>query len=159
VSVGSPTDGTATPISVAGPEALMTTFLLGVALTVTAPALKDRPPKEPSVVGRWTAAEVVIGGQDNGQHVGLEYQFTADGTWLIYRDGQRMDGARSYSVDPKAMPPAINLTENASVYAGIFKVDGDSLVVVFRTDKGARPTSFDGPAAGHMKVVMTREKD
>lgn len=136
----------------------MTPILL--ALTVGAPALKDPPPKGPAVAGRWVATEVVIGGQNNGQHAGLEYEFTATGTWVIYRDGRALSGPRSYTTDPKAKPIAVDLTENARTYPGILQVEGDTLTLLFRTDgKADRPAAFDAPPSGLMKVVMKRVKD
>jgi uncharacterized protein (TIGR03067 family) len=137
----------------------MSPLLLGVALTVGAPALKERPPKAPPLVGRWAATELVINGRADPQAQGLEYEFTAEGGWAIYRDGQPLDGARRYTVDPRTKPAAIDLTENAATYLGISKVEGDTLVVLFPVNaNGDRPAGFDAPGAGLMKVVMTRVK-
>ena len=137
----------------------MTPLLLGLALSVAAPALKDPPSKGPAVVGRWEATQVEIGGKDTGQHRGLEYEFNLAGAWIIYRDNKPLDGPRSYTTDPKATPAAMDLTENNSTYPGIFKVDGDTLTLVFRTSGGAvRPMAFEAPNDGLMKVVMKRVK-
>jgi uncharacterized protein (TIGR03067 family) len=133
---------------------------LSLALGVTAPALKDPPPKASPLVRRWAATELVINGRPDPQAQGLEYDFTAEGRWAIYRDGQPLDGLRRYAADPKARPAAIDLTENAATYPGIFKVEGDTLVVLFPTNtKGDRPAGSDGPGAGQMKVVLKRVKD
>jgi uncharacterized protein (TIGR03067 family) len=137
----------------------MTPLLRGPALTVGARALKDRVPKGPPVVGRWAAAGLVINGRPDPQAQGLDYEFTAGGAWVIYRDGQPLDGARSYSADAKAKPAAVDPTENSATHAGIFKVEGDTLVVLFPMNARAdRPTTFDGPGAGLMKVIMKRVK-
>jgi len=137
----------------------MTSLVLGLALAVGAPALKDRAPKDPPLVGRWAASDLVINGQADPQARGLEYEFTAGGGWVIYQHGQPVEGARSYTADLKAKPRAIDLVENADTYPGIFKVEGDTLVVLFQLNaKGDRPTRFDGPGAGQMKLVMKRVK-
>lgn len=137
----------------------MTPLLLGLATAVGAPALKDPPPKGPAVVGRWAATQVEIGGTDTGQHMGLEYEFNPAGGWVIYRDNKALDGPRGYVIDPKAKPAAMDLTENKSTYPGIYKVEEDTLTLLFRTNGTAdRPTAFDAPADGLMKVVLRRVK-
>jgi uncharacterized protein (TIGR03067 family) len=137
----------------------MASIILGLALVVGAPALKDKPPKGPPLVGRWAAADLVINGRADPQARGLEYEFTAGGGWVIYQDGRPLEGPRSYTADPTARPPAIDLAENADTYPGIFKVEADTLVVLFPMNaKAGRPAGFDGPGAGQMKLVMKRVK-
>jgi uncharacterized protein (TIGR03067 family) len=100
-----------------------------------------------------------MSGKDIGQAAGLEYQFGPAGQWVISRDGTPLDGPRSYTTDPKARPAAVDLTENGNTYPGIFQVEGDTLTLLFRLDKGgARPAAFDAPTDGLMKVVMKRVK-
>jgi uncharacterized protein (TIGR03067 family) len=78
---------------------------------------------------------------------------------VIYQDGRPLEGPRSYTADPTARPPAIDLVENADTYLGIFKVEADTLVVLFPMNaKDGRPARFDGPGAGQMKLVMKRVK-
>jgi len=137
----------------------MHALLLGLALATGAPALKDPPPKGPVVVGRWEATQVVIGGQDTGQHTGLEYAFDPAGGWTIYRGAKALDGPRSFTTDSKLKPAAMDLTENGRTYPGIFKIEGDTLTLLFRTDgKADRPAGFDDAPDGLMKVVMKRVK-
>jgi uncharacterized protein (TIGR03067 family) len=137
----------------------MTPTALTLTVIPSAPALKDAPTKEPPVVGRWVATQVLIGGTDNNQHEGLEYEFTADGTWIIYRDGKALDGARSYMIDLKAKPAAMDLTENSGgPYPGIFKIEGDGMTVLFAIGTKGRPTGFDVPTDGLMKVLFKRAK-
>lgn len=135
----------------------MNPSLFAVAMLVAAPALKDPSPKGPAVVGRWEATQVEIDGKDTGQHRGLEYEFNPAGTWIIYRDNKPLDGPRTYTTDPKARRATMDLAENNTTYPGIFKVEGDTLTLVFCTDgKTGRPAAFDGPADGTMKLVMKR---
>src|SRR5215213_8758454 len=108
---------------------------VSLVLVAGAPALKDPPAKGPAVIGRWEATAVISNGADIRQHKGLEYEFTADGRWLIYRDGRVLDGkGRSYTADPKANPAVIDLTEGDKPYPGVYAIEKDSLTVCFRTD-------------------------
>ena len=91
----------------------------------------------------------------------LEYEFTADGRWVIYRNGTALsDKPRSFTFDVKAKPAAIDLTETAgNPQPGIYKVEKDTLTVSFNFGKGERPTAFDGPTANVMTLIMTRVKE
>ena len=138
----------------------MTPALVALALTVAAPALKDPPAKDPPLVGRWAATKLVINGRAEAQHAGLEYEFTRDGGWIIYRDGKPLSEiARTYTTNTKAKPAAVDLFERAdgSAMPGIYKVDSDTLTLSFQTEKGTRPADFD-VTKGIMMVVLSRVK-
>ena len=60
---------------------------LALTIPLSAPALKDRPGQTPPLVGRWDCTSLVSDGQPSPQAKGLEYEFTVDGQWLIYRSG------------------------------------------------------------------------
>jgi uncharacterized protein (TIGR03067 family) len=133
--------------------------LLALAWTVSAPALKDKPVKGPPLIGRWVCTKLVLDGQDSPQWKGLEYEFTADGHWLIYRDGQALDEkSRTYRLDPKTGPEVIDLTEGPAPYVGMFKAEADTMTMSFRTGGTDRPA---GPAAtgqGLMTFTFKRVK-
>jgi uncharacterized protein (TIGR03067 family) len=138
----------------------MTPTLLAVALTIGAPALKDPPKKDPPVVGRWQATALSINGAVNPQHAGLEYEFTSEGKWIIYRDGMPLGGVdRTFTADVKAKPAAIDLCESADGYAmpGVYKVEGDVLTLSFNISKGNRPPGFEA-SAEMMNLSLTRVK-
>jgi uncharacterized protein (TIGR03067 family) len=129
-------------------ETPVTPALLILSIVVGAPTLKE-PPKASTLVGRWTCTALTVGGTPDPQWKGLEYEFTADGRWIIYRDGKELGGvARTYKADPAAKPANLDACERADgVYTlGIYKVDGDAMSVVLRSGDGPRPTTFD-PAA------------
>lgn len=85
---------------------------LALTLPVAAPKLKEKAPPGPEVVGRWLCTALDVDGRGNPQWQGLEYEFTADGKWVIYRNGQVIDSrARTYKLDPKAGPTAIDVDE------------------------------------------------
>jgi uncharacterized protein (TIGR03067 family) len=126
----------------------MTPALLTLILVVGAPALKE-PPKVSSPVGRWTCTALTVDGQPSPQWTGLEYELTADGKWVIYRDGKDLGGVnRTYKVDPAAKPATLDACERADgVHTlGIYKVGADAMSVVLRSGEGPRPTTFDRAA-------------
>lgn len=132
----------------------MSPTFLALALTVTAPALKEKPPADPPLVGRWAAASIVVNGKASTTD-GLEYEFTADGKWVIYRNGVPLDGnTRSYT----ATGGAIDLTERRSPYPGVFKVDKDTLTICFRHDGADRPKDVSAGGEGLMTFVLSRVK-
>jgi uncharacterized protein (TIGR03067 family) len=140
----------------------MTASLFVLALTVSAPNLKPPPAPAPELLGRWQATQITIGGKDSTPgNTDLEYDFTADGKWVIYRAGQVLtDMPRTFTVDTKAKPAAVDLTETAgNPQPGIYKVEKDTLTVSFHIGKGERPTAFDGPQANIMTLVMKRVKN
>jgi uncharacterized protein (TIGR03067 family) len=138
----------------------MSPTLLGAVLLLApgAPALKEAP-KGPALVGRWACTALTVSGKSDPQWKGLEYEFTADGKWIIYRDGRDIGGIqRTYTHDPKARPAILDACERADGKAqpGIYEVDADTLRVVLPFGE-TRPTSF-GPAAGVMTFEFRRVK-
>jgi uncharacterized protein (TIGR03067 family) len=141
-----------------GASAMPPAFL-AVALAVSAPALKDKPAKGPALVGRWDCTSLVIDGQGSSQSEGLEYEFTADGNWLIYRNGQPLgERDRTYRLDPKAGPAVIDLTEYSNPYPGMFKVETDTLTMSFRTAGTDRPADAGSTGKGLMTFTFKRVK-
>lgn len=129
-----------------------------LALAVGAPNLKEPPPK--GLVGRWQCTAVTISGKAD-QWQGLEYEFTANGLWILHRDGK--DNAKegwTYKSDPEAGPGAIDLCERPDGVAqpSRYKVDGEILDVSIRTEKGgARPADL-GPGDGLQTFTFRRVK-
>ena len=138
----------------------MTPMFLAAALVVSAPQLKPAPAAADPQIGRWSTQELYINGAVSPQNVGLVYEFTKDGRWIIYRDGKVIDtDARAYKTEAKAKPQAIDLTEYGNTMPGIYKVEGDVLTVSIQTAKGAgRPTNFDVAPNGCLMLIMHRVK-
>src|SRR4051794_18181218 len=144
-----------------------TTLVLGVALGLGAPALKDPPKKDASVVGEWEVESVGMNGPPTGVGGLLRYTFTADGKWLIFKAGQELPlagGTRTFTQDPKPNPPAVDLVTTRPGAAaerrllGIFKVEGDTLTICGTRTKGAeRPKTFE-PGPGITFYVLKRAK-
>jgi hypothetical protein len=73
--------------------------VLALALAPAAPALKDRPKdNDRSPVGEWAVESVTLPGAPRPTSTGLRYTFTADGRWLIHRNGQEVVGVHTNAV-------------------------------------------------------------
>lgn len=126
-----------------------------------APALKPPPAGDPRLVGRWAVARAFNGREEVTKlNRGLEYEFRADGRWVIRRDGKEYLAAPGrYTADPGATPAAIDLVPQPAdpmgpVVRGVYKVDGDTLTL--HTRPGAdRPAGFE-PAGAASLMTLTR---
>jgi len=135
----------------------MAPMLLAIALTVGAPGPKDAKTDPPKIEGNWVAESYVLGGKDEGREKGVVFTFA---------DGQLSRGSKvevSYVLNPKADPPQIDLTSVRGKDApipGIYKIDGDTLVLCFPKGGSAdRPTKFESPAGSRIVLfTFKREK-
>ena len=111
---------------------LLATLLMVPVVTLAAPALKDRPPKEPpSIVGEWVRVSHTQAGKserDTPDH--HDQVFKADGAWE-YSYGGRPSGlaGMTYVTDPKQAPPAIAIGGGGQRWRGIYKVEADTLTL------------------------------
>jgi len=136
-------------------------FLIGAALALGAPGLKEAP-KDDKLVGEWLVESI----HENGKprQLGDEpvrYEFTADGKWLIYHGDRKSGGdLRRYAVNPKTDPPSIDLdpapgSKKFLPLPGIYKIEGDTLTVCnARTSRGVRPTAFESTAESNTAVYV-----
>src|SRR5262245_38275760 len=89
----------------------MNAIFLGAALVAGAPALKDPPKKDPGIVGEWLLESTMLGGKAGKGASALRYEFTADGQWIIRREGAAVKAVpRQYKVNEKANPATIDVT-------------------------------------------------
>ncbi|HEX3152581.1 MAG TPA: TIGR03067 domain-containing protein [Gemmataceae bacterium] len=139
-------------------------LLLGLALAVGAPAVKDKEPAKPSIVGMWEGEKAVAGGKELPVPPGgISFTFEEDGK-LHIREGKRdkMDTG-SYKLDPKKDPAEIDLMPPADkkepIVSGIYKIDGDTMTLAFSRGApgGARPTKFESPEGSEV-IVMTLKR-
>lgn len=144
----------------------MNSVLLGLAVAVGAPNLKDKE-KAPSLVGEWEVESITSNGTQTNTGSGLRYSFTEDGKWLISRNGKEMSPAihREVTTDPKPDPPTVDLVTARpggpeSRMIGIYKIEGDTLMICgTRTKGGDRPTKFEAPeGSGNILYVLRRPK-
>jgi len=144
----------------------MNSLLLGVVILVGAPGPKDPPKKDTGIVGEWIVESIsTIGKPGRTQADGTSFEFTADGQWLVRHNGVEVKQVRRYfKEDPKASPrtfdvylkpPGEKPTFRPNML-GIYKVEGDTLTIVFGEE---RPLEFVAPAGGvGQKVVLKRAK-
>jgi uncharacterized protein (TIGR03067 family) len=130
---------------------LVWVLLPAAALAPAAPALKERPAKEPPIVGEWlrvghtqAGAPVPPDGEPHHQ------VFTPDGEWQ-YSYGGRPDGTpgKTFVTDPRQSPPTIDISLGAGMRAnwrGIYKVEADTLTLCLVTGDRDRPKTFDSTA-------------
>ena len=138
------------------------TLLLGLALAVSAPALKGRPKdRPPPIEGEWKLVEWLQGGAETRFWDGTGVEFQADGV-RVWRDGPGPAEARGYKLHPKTTPAAIDLIRPAGdgppdVFPSVYKVDGDTLVICVGDIGGERPTQFESPkGTGQMLMTFKR---
>jgi len=136
------------------------TLLLGVALGLGAPALKEKD-KPPSLVGEWVIEECTVGGKPSppGSKPN-RWVFQADGTRKILGpDGRELVGGQ-YTTDPKA--GALDLDGNQPIdaqYLCLYKLDADTLTLNVGWQKVGRPAALESPAGSQCTLyVMKRVK-
>ena len=145
---------------------MQATLLLGAALALGAPALKDPPKKPHNIVGEWVVESAMTAGKARPQAGDpLKYVFTADGKWIVYRGERKLTGdQRGYVTDAKKDPPTIDLTidvadQETRKTLGIFKVEGDTLTLCIGRINGDRPKNYEAtPEAPATLYVFKRVK-
>lgn|SRR5262249_14793568 len=124
------------------------TAVLVLSVAVSAPQLKDKPPKEPPIIGEWARVGHLQAGQpvgpDNPSH---RQVFRADGGWeYYYGTGKTHSDGMGFTTDPRQSPANIDIYLNRSTgdgWRGIYKVEGDTLTVCLIRTPGERPKTFE----------------
>lgn len=144
----------------------METIVLSLAIIIGAPAKKEPPKEEKGIVGVWIPQTTTLNGKegkpfDKGE---TRHEFTADGKQILRRVGSESKGTtHEYKVDATANPATIDITLSTpsgriSKLVGIYKIEGDTLTIVTRTDD-VRPTKFEAnDGARQMMTTFKREK-
>jgi uncharacterized protein (TIGR03067 family) len=123
-------------------------LLPAAALALAAPALKDRPPKEPPIIGEWLR----VGHTEAGAPVPPDSEphhqvFKADGKWEYSYGGRQTKSERmSFLADPRQSPPAIDIKMGPAGrdgWRGIYKVEGDMLTLCLAKGDQDRPKAFE----------------
>ncbi len=123
----------------------MSTLILGLAVVVGAPTLKEKPPAI-SLSGEWVVAGYIIGG--NAAEPGVHIQFAADGTATFSGGPPKTTTVGKYTFNSKKDPAEVDILfpdSNAGAMIGIVKIVGDGLELCFGP-AGERPTKFEAPA-------------
>jgi uncharacterized protein (TIGR03067 family) len=146
---------------------MYTSMLLGLAVTVGAPAVKDPPKKDPSIVGTWAGEKAVSGGQEKPvPKGGIEFIFGADGTFTVREGTRGPKGGATYKIDTKKKPAEIDIIpptgKDEPTVPGIFKIEGDTLTMCIARDgkDSQRPKAFESPeGAQTMLMIFKRVKE
>jgi uncharacterized protein (TIGR03067 family) len=142
----------------------MNAIFAGLALTLAAPALKG-PVKgdPPPIIGEWMLTEWLQMGQSIGFTPGASVEFQKDDK-RIWRDGPGAEADhRGYKLIPKTTPHAIDLIRPSGggppdVFPGIFKVEGDTLVIAVANSGGERPKNFEDKEVVYQMMTYKRIK-
>jgi uncharacterized protein (TIGR03067 family) len=140
-----------------------TSLVFGVALVVSAPALKDPPRNPRDIVGEWVVESVTVRGQERPSS-NLNYIFTKDGKWIIHRDDKETPNVnRVYKCNPRAFPPTLELIASSNGGAagpreGIYKLDGDKLTMCVAASGNARPEKFESTADNGQTIYVLKRK-
>lgn len=133
--------------------------ILALAATLAAPAPKVPPRAEAGKIeGDWVVEKYVEGGKENPKRKGMH--LSADEDEIAVRE--EAGATVSYTLDPEADPPGIDLVAAAvargGYIRGIYKVDGDTLTLCFpKGGKGERPARFESPDGSEV-VLMTLKR-
>ena len=139
------------------------TLLIGLALSVGAPAVKEAPKKEaPSIVGEWIVEKAIAGGVEGPvSDCGFfSVTFTADGMLKIKVGTREKPAAGTYKLDTKKTPFEIDLiAPKGGSKLGIYKIDVDTLTICHSAEKGEeRPTKFESPE-GSKIILMVHKRE
>jgi len=133
--------------------------ILGVAVAVGAPALKDAPKKadSPGLVGAWACTSVTADNRPLTESVkaGIGLEFTSDGK-LRTSKGGKPESEGTYTADPTRDPAAVDFTvePDGGLIRGIYEVGKETLTLCFEdVAEATRPATFS--AAGATRVVVT----
>jgi len=131
------------------------TFLLGLAITVAAPAPKEGAKTDPTTAleGDWKVETYLRGGMAMERWTRTVFQIV-DGKIVTLGKNEHFN----YKLNSKADPPEIDMTIEKERWRGIYKYDGETLTLCFPADRGDRPTKFESPADSTI-ILMTLKRE
>jgi len=135
-------------------------ILLGLALTVGAPAPKETPKPTPKLEGDWVVESFEP--QEKGAQGTITFTFTADRIQIHEGRREKPEGA-GYTADLTKKPATIDIRPVLAggpggppppdiVVKGILSIDGDTLKLCFTRD-GDRPTEFKADADKRVVLI------
>lgn len=123
------------------------TLFAALALALAAPKLKDPPkPPVPPLTGKWEVVSWVQGGAEMAFVENTVHEYTPDGKRILNQGGT-VEAGRTYQLQPKADPPAVDLTRKlgdaTDHFRAIYKIEKDTLTLCIGRPAGDRPTAFE----------------
>jgi len=134
----------------------MTSTLLALAATIAAPALKDKPPPGPELVGEWVVASYIVGGKEAAP--GVHIRFTGDGSATFSGGLSPSTQEGTYTINVTKFPAEVNILfgeSRAEPMIGIVKMEGDNLILCFGP-VGSRPTKFESPEGSKFGLLTLK---
>ena len=139
---------------------MMPTILLGLALGIGAPALKEKDAPA-TLAGEWVIVECTVGGKPSqAGPTPNRWIFNADGSRSIQASNGKEVAGGTYTTDPKTGTLDLNSTGAPEApYLCRFKVDGDTLTLNVGWQKAPRPEALESPPNSQCTLyVMKRVK-
>jgi hypothetical protein len=136
----------------------MNATLMFTALALGAPALKDPPKKEATIVGEWAVESVNVGAKPSSPSSD-HWEFNADGTFSIHSDGKTLHSSH-FVFDSKVTPCTLDIFPGGGgppEHLCRFQIDGDKLILSVGHDSKVRPADLE-PAKRATVWVMKRLK-
>jgi uncharacterized protein (TIGR03067 family) len=129
-------------------------------LALGAPALKDPPKSDIKIVGEWIVESQVTYGRPIKTTVERRYTFSDDGKWTLNTKAKAGAVERTYKIDATKKPVAIDMKYTTAItYAGIIKVEGDTMTLCYTRKADERPTKFESPEeSATILIVLKRAK-
>jgi hypothetical protein len=124
-------------------------MLLGLAVAVSAPALKDKPAPETPLLGEWVPEGVTVGGRPATPGAD-RWVFRADGTYARHASGAHRTGGDLVGDVGQAEGTLDLYGETPGVPPTMcrFRVDGDTLTLAIGHCRAGRPATVEpGPRA------------
>lgn len=143
---------------------MLHTLLVGVALTLAAPAPKEAPKTAPKLDGTWeiTDAEGPKEAKDELAKNSVRFVF-AEKTLTVMMsrpDGKDRNEEATYEADFTKKPVTIDIMPTkgpkGEIVRGIIEIDGDKLKLCFGRDRAERPTEFKGNAEKNVQLFVLK---
>jgi uncharacterized protein (TIGR03067 family) len=140
---------------------MTTHVLLSLALSVGAPAAKDKPKGDIDIVGEWLVVSQELDGKPDKPFAD-SLTFAADGKWERVFEGKPARNCDKYIVDTTAKPATLDLlfTKDTNIRGlyGIVRVDGDILTLSYGHRSDVRPQKFESVAGSSNALVILKRK-
>ena len=160
----------------------MRTIFVGLLLTIGSNCLAD---DREDLVGTWKITVYQDDGRDRLSRLGVgptkkdkkphvaKLVFTKDECYILRGDGRREmasglanAGFKSCMLNPSTSPKSIDIdgfagknNEKWKTYMGIYKIDGDKLVICYCEQGKTRPTKFESDGANNLFEAQRISKD
>lgn len=136
-------------------------FITVLALTLGAPALRDKPGPTPTIEGEWKVASRFDGGKPSADNNVWIFR-PGGGAEICEPVGRHVVSNLTYTLSSGGRAREIDFLEaqgngKSEPRRGIYRIEGDTLTVSFTLGDAARPTSFD-PSTDRYVIALSRVK-